>query len=216
MVFFLWWFGFEVVTAVVMNVAIFWPIASYSSYVNWRFGWKYHLHLQGRNSTEHEISSIWWLGSLKMEFMLSPRSVGLHMNYTALYPRRLKHSFHPERVFVLHVPRTLCCRCVGCGSKHFCPCQHLLVHNAHATRHTPFVGHSAPTHPPYVTLLRSRRAWQITVSRHCFIYGSFWGVSRDCVRGSYPSSFAFPLVVKSNKRLKNFKDFHHIIIIIIS
>jgi hypothetical protein len=52
-----------------------------------------------------------------------------------------------------------------------------------------------PTHPPYVTLLRSRRAWQITVSRHCFICGSSWEVSKDCIQGPYASFFMFSLVV---------------------
>jgi hypothetical protein len=36
-------FVFEVVTVVVMNVAIFWDIVLCSSYVNRRFGGKYHI-----------------------------------------------------------------------------------------------------------------------------------------------------------------------------
>jgi hypothetical protein len=39
--------GFEVLTAVDMNVAIFWDIAPCSTYVNQRFGGVYHLRLQG-------------------------------------------------------------------------------------------------------------------------------------------------------------------------
>jgi hypothetical protein len=38
--------GSEALTAVVMNVAMFWDIAPYSPYVNRRFGGMYHLHLQ--------------------------------------------------------------------------------------------------------------------------------------------------------------------------
>jgi hypothetical protein len=40
--------GSEVLTAVVMNVAIFWDMAPCSSYVNRRFGRTYHLHLQDK------------------------------------------------------------------------------------------------------------------------------------------------------------------------
>jgi hypothetical protein len=39
--------GFEVLTAVIMNAAIFWDIAPCSPYVNRRFRRTYHLHLQG-------------------------------------------------------------------------------------------------------------------------------------------------------------------------
>jgi hypothetical protein len=42
--------GFGVLTAVVMNVAIFWDIAPCSPYVNRRFGETYHLHIQGRKT----------------------------------------------------------------------------------------------------------------------------------------------------------------------
>jgi hypothetical protein len=41
--------GFEVLTEVVINVAIFWDIAPCGPYMN-RFGGTYHLHLQGRKS----------------------------------------------------------------------------------------------------------------------------------------------------------------------
>jgi hypothetical protein len=50
--------GFEVITAVVMSVAIFWNIAQCSPYVNQRFGGTYHLHLQGRKSEEQETSML--------------------------------------------------------------------------------------------------------------------------------------------------------------
>jgi hypothetical protein len=41
---------FEVLTAVVMNVAIFWDIALCNPYVNRRFGRKYNFYLQGLKS----------------------------------------------------------------------------------------------------------------------------------------------------------------------
>jgi hypothetical protein len=48
--------GFEVVTAVDMNAVIFWDKAPFSPYVKRRFSGMYHLHLQGRKSTEQETS----------------------------------------------------------------------------------------------------------------------------------------------------------------
>jgi hypothetical protein len=50
--------GFVVLTAVVMNAAIFWDIALCTStpYANRRFGGNVSLHLQGRKSYEQEIS----------------------------------------------------------------------------------------------------------------------------------------------------------------
>jgi hypothetical protein len=38
------------------KVSTFWNVAPYSPYKNQRFGRTYHLHLQGRKSTEHENS----------------------------------------------------------------------------------------------------------------------------------------------------------------
>jgi hypothetical protein len=48
--------GFEVLTAVVVNVAIFWDIAPCSQYVDQRFKGTYHLLLQGPKSVEKESS----------------------------------------------------------------------------------------------------------------------------------------------------------------
>jgi hypothetical protein len=48
--------GLEVLTAVILNVAIFGDTATCSAYVNRRFGESYHLLLQGRRSTEWESS----------------------------------------------------------------------------------------------------------------------------------------------------------------
>jgi hypothetical protein len=45
---------FEVLTAVVMNVATLWDIPLCSPYVNRHFGGAYHLHLQGRKSAEQK------------------------------------------------------------------------------------------------------------------------------------------------------------------
>jgi hypothetical protein len=48
--------GFEVLKAVVKNVAIFWDVALYSPNVNRRFGGTYRLHHQGKKSAEQETS----------------------------------------------------------------------------------------------------------------------------------------------------------------
>jgi hypothetical protein len=48
--------GFEVLTEVVMNAAIFWDMTSCSSYVNRRFRGAYQLHIQGRKSVEQDTS----------------------------------------------------------------------------------------------------------------------------------------------------------------
>jgi hypothetical protein len=47
--------GFEVLTAVVINIVI-WDTALCSLYVNRRFGRKYHVHIQDRKSTAQETS----------------------------------------------------------------------------------------------------------------------------------------------------------------
>jgi hypothetical protein len=64
--------GFEVLTAVVMNVAIFWDIAQCNPYVNRRFGGTHHLRLQGRKSDEQETSdclaTCYWLVSRSADF----------------------------------------------------------------------------------------------------------------------------------------------------
>jgi hypothetical protein len=48
--------GFGALTTVVINVTVFWDIATCSEYVNERIRGAYHLHLQGRKSAEPEIS----------------------------------------------------------------------------------------------------------------------------------------------------------------
>jgi hypothetical protein len=77
--------GFEVLTAVVMNVAVLCDIAPCSR----RFGGTYHLHLQRRKSAEQETSV------QKVARQNSKdggdtflRNVGSHTDYTALYLRR--------------------------------------------------------------------------------------------------------------------------------
>jgi hypothetical protein len=49
--------GFKVLTAVVMNVAIFWNIAPCIPYVSLCFGGMYHIHLKGKQSAEHAAGS---------------------------------------------------------------------------------------------------------------------------------------------------------------
>jgi hypothetical protein len=48
--------GFGALTAVTMNVAIFWDIAPCSPYVKRCFGGTYHFLLQGRKSAKQETS----------------------------------------------------------------------------------------------------------------------------------------------------------------
>jgi hypothetical protein len=66
-----WIVGFEVLIAVVMNVAIFWDIAPCNPYMNHRFVGTYHFHLQGRKSTEKEASVKHVARHVWMEVMLS-------------------------------------------------------------------------------------------------------------------------------------------------
>jgi hypothetical protein len=48
--------GFEDLTAVVMNIVIFWDVTQCSPHVKLRFGGKYHLHLQGRKLADQETT----------------------------------------------------------------------------------------------------------------------------------------------------------------
>jgi hypothetical protein len=48
--------GLEVLSAVVIGVAICWDRAPCSQYANRCFGGTHHLHLQGRKSAEQETS----------------------------------------------------------------------------------------------------------------------------------------------------------------
>jgi hypothetical protein len=50
--------GFEVITAEILKVTIFWDIALCSQYMNRRFGGTYHLPFQGRKSSEQELSLV--------------------------------------------------------------------------------------------------------------------------------------------------------------
>jgi hypothetical protein len=95
--------GFEVLTVVVMNVAIFCDLALCSPYVNRRCGEMYHLHIQRRKSAEKETSmqqvasqNAIFLSSfftLMMEVIKFLQNVGSHTDYTALYPRIWQHSY---------------------------------------------------------------------------------------------------------------------------
>jgi hypothetical protein len=97
--------GFEVITAVVINVAIFWDIVSHSPYVNQRFGGTYHLHLWGKKSAKQETcmqnsakppAACWLLALLIFDPEdggdTSLRNVGSHVDYTVLYPGRWQYQ----------------------------------------------------------------------------------------------------------------------------
>jgi hypothetical protein len=87
--------GFEVLTEVVMKVAIFWYRASCSPYVNRRFGDTYHLLLQDRKSAERE-TSVQQMARQNLDpedrGNTALRNVGSHTDYTALYLKAGKHS----------------------------------------------------------------------------------------------------------------------------
>jgi hypothetical protein len=83
---------FEVLTAVVMHVATSWDIVSCSPYVNRPFGRTYRLHLKGRKSAEQETSMQQVTGRNFAGGDMFLRNVGLHADYTALYPRRWQRS----------------------------------------------------------------------------------------------------------------------------
>jgi hypothetical protein len=86
--------GFEVLTAVVMNVAIFWDIALCSPYVYQRLGGTYHLQLQDRKSAGQETSVynvarllcflLGWFSILKME-MIRSSEASVHIRTTRHY-----------------------------------------------------------------------------------------------------------------------------------
>jgi hypothetical protein len=88
----------EVLTAVVMNVAIFWDVAQCSLFVNRRFGGTYHLLLQGWKSAEQETSVqqvsrpkhagflLGWFWALRMEVIFFSETL-LHIRTTRRYIR---------------------------------------------------------------------------------------------------------------------------------
>jgi hypothetical protein len=90
--------GFEVLTAVIMKLAIFWDIAPYSMYMSGRFGKTYHLHLQCRKSAEKETSENRRLVLAQPIFVPEDggdtflRNGGAYTYYTALYPSRCQIS----------------------------------------------------------------------------------------------------------------------------
>jgi hypothetical protein len=71
-------YGFEVLTVVTMNVAIFWDIALCSQYVNQCFIQARHQHAAGGDPEDGSDTSL--------------RNISLHMDYMVLYFRRSKHS----------------------------------------------------------------------------------------------------------------------------
>jgi hypothetical protein len=78
--------GCEVLTAVVINVAVFWDTAPCSPYVKRRFGGTYHHH------SAHPPATRWFLARLIFDLEDGGdkflRNVSLHADYTALYPTR--------------------------------------------------------------------------------------------------------------------------------
>jgi hypothetical protein len=56
--------GFEVLTAVVMNVALFWDIAPCSPYVNRRFGGIYHIYRVENHPSKEPRCSRWPASSM--------------------------------------------------------------------------------------------------------------------------------------------------------
>jgi hypothetical protein len=80
---------FYVFTVVIMNVAIFWDIVSFSPYMNGRFEGTYYLHPQCRKPAEQETAVlIFYPEDGDVTFLWHVHS---HTDYTALYPRRLQH-----------------------------------------------------------------------------------------------------------------------------
>jgi hypothetical protein len=89
---------FEVLTAVVMNVAILWDIAPCSPYTNRRFRRNYHLHLQSRKQAEKETRLqqilpnhllkagflFCWFSTLKTEVIISSET-SVHILTTRRY-----------------------------------------------------------------------------------------------------------------------------------
>jgi hypothetical protein len=77
--------AFEVITAVVMKVAIFWDIAPCSPYMNQRFEGTYHHHLQSRNRPRKKPGFLLaWFSTLKMGMILSCETL-VHILTTKCY-----------------------------------------------------------------------------------------------------------------------------------
>jgi hypothetical protein len=91
--------GSMVLTAVIMKISIFWDITPYSPLkVNWRFGGKCHLHLQGWriNHERNKFPACFHAGFL-LGLFFNPEDGGdmflwnvnwLSVDCMALYPRR--------------------------------------------------------------------------------------------------------------------------------
>jgi hypothetical protein len=94
---------FEVFTAVTMNNAVFWDVASCKYCVNRRFGGTYRLHLQGIRIRERGTSVSRWLQTEEGGDTFI-RNVGLHNIYMAPHPRRRHYS---NETFVLKIRNRL-------------------------------------------------------------------------------------------------------------
>jgi hypothetical protein len=62
-------------SSVYSHIAIFWEVAPYNPYANWRFGGRFRLHLQDRISAKKETSVL---------EMTRQNSVGSRADYMAL------------------------------------------------------------------------------------------------------------------------------------
>jgi hypothetical protein len=103
---------FEVLTAVVINVAIFCDIAPCSPYENRRFGEMYHLQLRCRKLAQKPASSRWLLlfarfFTLKMEAVCSCET-SVHTRTTPRYT--------PLHLLKRHINYPLCCPATLFGS----------------------------------------------------------------------------------------------------
>jgi hypothetical protein len=79
--------GPDVLTAVIMNAAIFWDITPCSPYMNRRFGGTFNLYLQGRKSVGKESSAkkiAGLISTLKIEVIRSSET-SLHIRITLRY-----------------------------------------------------------------------------------------------------------------------------------
>jgi hypothetical protein len=90
--------GFDILTAVVMNVAFFRDTVQCSLYVNRHFRGTYHLYLQGKKSAK-QGTSVQQVARQNSPLIFEPedggdallQNIGSNTDYMALYPRRWQH-----------------------------------------------------------------------------------------------------------------------------
>jgi hypothetical protein len=84
--------GHEILTVVVMNVAIFWDIAPCSPYLNQRFEGTYQLHLEGKKSLPARCFIARLISDPEDGGDTFLRNISSNTENTELYPRRWQHS----------------------------------------------------------------------------------------------------------------------------